>query len=305
MFYACFVVYLGVFFVLCRSHNKKYSLNKFSSLSLFRGHMDSHSNDYITPKLFLSGIIHQNKGCLYVYIFYSYAVWGSFFYVVCSGFIYLSLVTGLFDEKVTVVVKHFKLYETNFLLAAVQSTVLPFLSWFCYICPLKTLYKAKCSWIHLNDPGTTLHHAGNPCSSQVLIMLIVSSSFRNEKVLCWSAFRRDTLSVDFFGLANRYCPILLLPASPAFCLLSVPSTRHPPLHSGVVKSAIENGHSHFPCAPPQSCDQPDFPALNRDCSESRKSQKSFTLHIASYLVVREGSTDWRQLFLLVGLAFTD
>lgn len=75
MFYACFIVCLGVvFFVLCRSHNKKYSLNKFSSLSLFRGHMGSHSNDYITPKLFLRVIIHQNQDCFCVYIFYSYTV---------------------------------------------------------------------------------------------------------------------------------------------------------------------------------------------------------------------------------------
>lgn len=76
-------------------------------------------------------------------------------------------------------------------------------------------------------------------------MLIVSGSFRNEKVLCWSAFSRDTRSVNFFGLANRHCPFLLLPASPAFCLLSIPSTRHPPLHSGVVKSAEETCHSQF------------------------------------------------------------
>lgn len=59
------------------------------------------------------------------------------------------------------------------------------------------------------------------------------------------------------------------------------------------------------CVAPQSYNQPDFTALNHDCSESRKSQKSFMLHIASYLVAREGSTDWRQLFLLVGLEFTD
>lgn len=79
-------------------------------------------------------------------------------------------------------------------------------------------------------------------------MLIVSGSFRNEKVLHWRAFRRDTRLVNFFfffGLANGHCPVLLLPASPAFCLLSIPSTRQPPLCSAVVKSAVETRHGQF------------------------------------------------------------
>lgn len=136
-------------------------------------------------------------------------------------------------------------------------------------------------------------------------MLIVSSSFRSEKVLHWSAFRKDTHSVNFSGLAYRHCPIRLLPASPAFCLLSIPSARHPPLHSVVVTSAEETCHGSFLCVPPQSLNQPDFTAFSHHSRESRKSQKSFTRHIASYLVAREGSIDWRQLFLLVGLEFTD
>ncbi|KAI4820866.1 hypothetical protein KUCAC02_028833 [Chaenocephalus aceratus] len=48
------------------------------------------------------------------------------------------------------------------------------------------------------------------------------------------------------------------------------------------------------CRPDEAEPQPDFTAFNHHCSESRKSQKSFTRHIASYLVAREGSIDWRQ-----------
>jgi len=132
-------------------------------------------------------------------------------------------------------------------------------------------------------------------------MLIVSSSFRSEKGPPLECFQEGhSLSDLFFGLANRHCPFLLLPASPAFCLLSIPAARHPPLHFAVVKSAEGTCCGHFPlCATAEP--QPDFTAFNHHCSESRKSQKSFTRHIASYLVAREGSIDWRQ----VGFGFTD
>lgn len=91
-------------------------------------------------------------------------------------------------------------------------------------------------------------------------MLIVSSSYRSEKVLRWSAFRRDTGLLEFFGLANRHCPILLLPASPVFCLLSIPSTCQPSLHSAVVKS-VEETCRVFLCVPPPAwlhCIQPSL-----------------------------------------------
>lgn len=73
MFYACLIVCLG-FFLFCVVHiTKEYSLNKFSSLSLFRGHMDSHSNDYITPKVCLSD--HSAKpDSVYLYIFSNYVM---------------------------------------------------------------------------------------------------------------------------------------------------------------------------------------------------------------------------------------
>lgn len=55
MFYARFIVCLGLFFLLCDVHiRKEYSLNKFTSLTSFRGHTDRHSNDYrpLNPTVF-------------------------------------------------------------------------------------------------------------------------------------------------------------------------------------------------------------------------------------------------------------
>lgn len=93
--------------------------------------------------------------------------------------------------------------------------------------------------------------------------------------------------MNLWELANEYCPLLLLPAGAAFCLLSVPSARHPPLHSELVNRT----RGVF-----TRTAEPGSPAFNHHCSESRKSQKSFTRRIASYVVVGESSTDWRQLF---------
>lgn len=54
--------------------------------------------------------------------------------------------------------------------------------------------------------------------------------------------------VNVWGLANRHCPFLRLPAGPAFCLLSVPPThpRGPPLRSALLRG--NGARATFPCA---------------------------------------------------------
>lgn len=52
------------FFLLCVAHiRKEYSLNKFSSLNYFRGHMDSHSNDYSPLNLFSVWSVRETWVC--------------------------------------------------------------------------------------------------------------------------------------------------------------------------------------------------------------------------------------------------
>lgn len=136
-------------------------------------------------------------------------------------------------------------------------------------------------------------------------MLIASGSFRNEKVLHWSAFRRDTRSVNFLGLLIGI--VLFFCFLPVLPFVSYQSPLHVTHPFTLVWSNQQRklAMAIFLCVPPQSLNQSDFTAFNHHSSESRKSQKSFTRHIASYLAekAREGSIDWRQLLLLVGLEF--
>ena len=144
----------------------------------------------------------------------------------------------------------------------------------------------------------TLEQLCSPCSSRVLIHADCQQLIQECKTPPLECFQRGTLTLWFSpsgvgggGLANRF--VLF------FSFLPVPPfvSYQSPLH---VSQPFSLQRKRPLCATGWG-----LTAFNHRCRESRKSHKSFTRHIASYLVAK-GSTDWRrQLFLLVSLHFTD